>query len=124
MQVMFDVVSSSIGHIRAGKLRPLAVTTAARLNILPDVPPVGEFVPGYDAIGWNGLCAPKNTPSEMIGILNRAVNASVADAGFKTRLADLGLVPFANSTAEFAKFVADYTEKWAKVIRTAAIKAE
>jgi tripartite-type tricarboxylate transporter receptor subunit TctC len=123
MHVMFDVTSSSIGHVRAGKLRALGVTTATRLSVLPDVPPVGDFVPGYEAISWNGIGAPKNTPPEIIEILNREVNAALADTTFRARLAELGLEPFPSSTAEFAKFVVDYTEKWAKVIRTAGIKA-
>ena len=123
-QVMFDVVISSIGYIRAGKLRPLGVTTAKRLNVLPDVPPIGDFVPGYDASSWDGIGAPANTPPEIIAVLNKEVNAALADATFKARLADLGVEPFPNSPAEFGKFIVEYTEKWAKVIRTAGIKAE
>ena len=124
VQVMFDVVISSIGHIRAGKLRPLGVTTAARLAVLPDVPPISDFLPGYEASSWDGIGAPANTPPEIIGILNKQVNAALADPIFKARLADLGAEPFAGSPAEFGKFIVDYTEKWGKVIRAAGIKAE
>jgi len=124
VQVMFDVVISSIGHIRAGKLRPLGVTTAARLAVLPDVPPISDFLPGYEASSWDGIGAPANTPPEIIGILNKQVNAALADPIFKARLADLGAEPFAGSPAEFGKFIVDYTEKWGKLIRAAGIKAE
>ena len=124
MHVMFDVVSSSIGHVRAGRLRALGVTAAVRLDVLPDVPPIGDFVPGYEAISWNGIGAPKNTPTEIVEILNRQVNATLADTAFRAKLADLGLAPFPGSSADFAKFVPEYTEKWAKVIRGAGIKAE
>ena len=124
VQVMFDVVISSIGHIRAGKLRPLGVTTTARLDVLPDVPPIGDFLPGYEASSWDGIGAPANTAPEIVGILNKQVNAALADPTFKARLADLGAEPFAGSTAEFGKFIVDYTEKWGKVIRAAGIKAE
>jgi tripartite-type tricarboxylate transporter receptor subunit TctC len=124
IQVMFDPVASSIGYIRAGKLRPLGVTTATRIEALPDVPPIGDFVPGYEASGWDGIGAPANTPPEIISILNKEVNAALADATFKARLADLGADPFANSPAGFGKFIAEYIEKWGKVIRAANIKAE
>jgi tripartite-type tricarboxylate transporter receptor subunit TctC len=123
-QVMFDVVISSIGHIRAGKLRPLGVTTAARLDVLPDVPPIGDFVPGYEGSSWDGIGAPANTSPEIIATLNREVNAALVDPTFKARLADLGAEPFANSPDEFAKFIVEFTEKWAKIIRAANIKAE
>jgi tripartite-type tricarboxylate transporter receptor subunit TctC len=124
VQVMFDVVISSIGHIRAGKLRPLGVTTSARLDVLPDVPPISDFLPGYEASSWDGIGAPANTPLEIVGILNKQVNAALSDPTFKARLADLGAEPFAGSPAEFGKFIVDYTEKWGKVIRAAGIKAE
>jgi tripartite-type tricarboxylate transporter receptor subunit TctC len=117
VQVMFDVVISSIGHIRAGKLRPLGVTTTARLEVLPDVPPISDFLPGYEASSWDGIGAPANTPPEIVGILNKQVNAALADPTFKARLADLGAEPFAGSPAEFGKFIVDYTEKWGKVDR-------
>jgi tripartite-type tricarboxylate transporter receptor subunit TctC len=124
VQVMFDPVASSIGYIRAGKLRPLGVTTATRIDVLPNVPPIGEFVPGYEGNGWNGIGAPAETPPEVIAILNREVNAALVDPTFKARLADLGEEPFASSPAEFGKFIVEYTEKWGKVIRAANIKAE
>ena len=123
-QVTFDPIASSIEYIRAGKLRPLGVTTATRMDVLPDVPPIGDFVPGYVGTGWNAIGAPVNTPPEIIAILNREVNAAVADPKFRTRLGDLGVEPFSNSTDELRKFVVEYTEKWAKVIRSAGIKAE
>ena len=124
VQVMFDVVISSIGHIRAGKLRPLGVTTTARLDVLPDVPPISDFLPGYEASSRDGIGAPANTPLEIVGILNKQVNAALADPTFKARLADLGAEPFAGSPAEFGKFIVDYTEKWGKVIWATGIKAE
>jgi len=123
-QVMFDVLISSIGHIRAGKLKALGVTTAARLDVLPDVPPIGDFVPGYEASSWDGIGAPAKTPPEIIAILNREINAALVDPSFKARLADLGAEPFAISSAEFGKFIVEYTEKWRKVIRAAGIKAD
>ncbi len=124
VQVMFDVVISSIGHIRAGKLRPLGVTTTARLDVLPDVPPISDFLPGYEASSWDGIGAPANTPLEIVGILNKQVNAALADPTFKARLVELGVEPFPNSPADFGKFIVEYTDKLAKVIRAANIKAE
>jgi tripartite-type tricarboxylate transporter receptor subunit TctC len=124
VQVAFDNVPSSIGYIRAGQLRALAVSTAKRLDILPDVPTVAESVPGFEAIGWTGLGAPRGTPPEVVQLLNREVNAALADPAFKARLADLGGVPLAGSPAEFAKFFADDTQKWSKVVRAAHLKAE
>ncbi len=123
-QVMFDPVASSIGYIRAGQLRPLGVTTAARIDALPDVPSIGDFVPGYEASGWDGIGGPANTPPEIVAKLNKEVNAALADPTFKARIADLGADSFASSPAEFGKFIAEYTEKWGKVIRAANIKAE
>jgi tripartite-type tricarboxylate transporter receptor subunit TctC len=124
VQTVFAPVTFAIGHIKSGKLRPLGVTTTARMGILPDVRPIGEFVPGYEAIAWEGLGAPRNTPLEIIKILNREVNASLADPTFKARLAEIGADPFASSPEGFAAFIAGYTAKWGKVIRTAGIKAE
>jgi tripartite-type tricarboxylate transporter receptor subunit TctC len=124
VQAMFDPIASSIGHIRAGKLRPLAVTTATRLEVLPDIPTVGEFVPGYEASGWYGIGAPKNTPAEIVNRLNSELNAALADPRMKARFADLGVAVLPGSPADFGKLLADETEKWAKVIRTANIKAE
>jgi tripartite-type tricarboxylate transporter receptor subunit TctC len=124
VQVVFDTTLASIEYIRTGRLRALAVTTATRLEVLPDVPTVGEFVPGYEASGWYGMGAPKNTPAEIIGKLNREVNAGLADPKMKARLADLGGTVFASSPAEFGKLIAEETKKWGKVIKTANIKPE
>jgi tripartite-type tricarboxylate transporter receptor subunit TctC len=123
-QVMFDSIVSSIAHIRAGRLRALGVTSTNRASVLPEVPAVAEFLPGYEGTGWQGISAPKNTPSEIIEKINHAVNAALLNPDFKARLTDLGAEPFVSSTAEFARFNADYTEKWGKVIRAANIKAE
>jgi tripartite-type tricarboxylate transporter receptor subunit TctC len=124
VQVMFEGITSSIGYIRAGKLRALAVTSAHRSDALPDIPTVGEFVPGYEASGWFGLGAPKNTPAQIIDTLNREIDAELADPAMKARIADLGGLPTPMTPAEFAKFIADETEKWGKVIRAANIKPE
>jgi len=123
VQVMF-AGSSSLEYIRTGKLRALAVTTATRWQALPDVPAVSDFVPGYEASGWQGLGAPKNTPADVVDTLNKAVNASLADANIKVRYTDLGVSALGGSPADFGKLIADDTEKWAKVIRTAGIKLE
>ena len=117
VQVMFATVPSSIEYIRAGKLRALAVTTATRSEALPDVPTVGDFVPGYEASAWYGIGAPKNTPAEIIEKLNKEINAALADPKMKARLADLGGTVLAGSPADFGKLIADETEKWGKVIR-------
>jgi tripartite-type tricarboxylate transporter receptor subunit TctC len=122
--VMFDTLVTSMEHIRAGELRALAVTSATRSDVLPDVPAIAEVVPGYVATGWQGIGAPANTPIEIIDKLNKEVNAALADPKFTARIADLGGVPFASSPAEFGKFIVEYTDKWAKVIRAANIKAE
>jgi len=124
VQVMFEPTLSTIGYIKAGKLRALAVTSATRSAALADVPTVGEFVPGYEATAWFGIGAPKNTPADIVDKLNAAINAGLADARIKERLADMGGEPMPMSTAEFAKFIADETEKWGKVVRAAGIKAE
>jgi tripartite-type tricarboxylate transporter receptor subunit TctC len=124
VQVMFDLAVSSVEQIRAGRLRPLGVTTATRIEALPDVPPIGDFVPGYEASGWQGIGAPKNTPVEIIDRLNKEINGALADPAFRARLIDLGTLPFSTSPAEFSQFTVDFTEKWGKVIRAANIKAE
>jgi tripartite-type tricarboxylate transporter receptor subunit TctC len=124
VQAMFDVVSSSISHIRAGRLRPLAVTTAARLNVLPDIPPIGDFVPGYEASSWDGVGAPANTPPEIVAIISKEVNAALRDPTFKARLADLGVDPFPISPTALSQFIVESTEKWSKVLRAAGIKAD
>jgi len=123
VQVMFDVVISSIGHIRAGELRPLGVTTATRLKVLPDVPPIADFVPGYEASSWDGIGAPASTSPEIVAVINKQVNAALADTTFRARLADLGAEPFASSPLEFAKFIVEFSSKWNNVIRAAGIKA-
>jgi len=122
--LMFDTVATSIEHIRAGKLRVLAVTSKTRMAVLPDVPAVHDFVPGFEGIGWQGLGAPRNTPSDVIMRLNREVNASLADPRLTARIADLGGTVFVSSPGDFRTFIADYTETWAKVIRFAGAKAD
>jgi tripartite-type tricarboxylate transporter receptor subunit TctC len=124
VQVMFDTMAASIPHIKAGKVRALAVTTAGRSALLPDLPTVGDFIPGYEASGPFGLAAPKNTPPEIVARINKEMNAVLADPKVKARLADLGSDALTGSPAEYAKLMADETEKWAKVIRTANIKVE
>jgi tripartite-type tricarboxylate transporter receptor subunit TctC len=124
VQFAFDGISSSIGYIRAGRLRALGVSTAARIEILPDLPTVGEFVPGYEATTTQGLGAPRNTSTEIIDKLNLDINAGLADSRMKARLADLGNAPLPLSPVEYGKLLAEETEKWGKVIRAANIKAE
>ena len=124
VQVAFGGISPSIEHIRAGKLRALAVATAARLEALPDIPAVGEFVPGYEASGWCGLVAPKSTPIAIIDKLNQEINAGLADPKIKARFGDLVVAVFPGSPVDFGQHFAAETEKWAKVIRAANIKAE
>ena len=124
VQVMFGVLPSSLPYIRSGQLRALAVTTEKRLAVLPDVPAMAEFLPGFEASGWYGIAAPKDTPREIVERLNKEINAGLADNKLKERLADLGCLVQAGSPADFAAFVAGETEKWAKVIRAAGIKAE
>jgi tripartite-type tricarboxylate transporter receptor subunit TctC len=124
VQMMFGVITSSMEYIRAGKLRPLAVTTAMRAEALPDLPILGDFLPGYEASDWYGICAPKGTPPEIIGKLNAEINAGLADPKLKARLADLGGTVLAGSPAEFGKLIADETEKWGKVVRAAHMKPE
>jgi len=122
VQVMFDTVATSIGHINAGNLRALAVTAATRLEVLPDIPTVAEFVPGYEASGWGGLGAPRNAPAEIVGKLNEEINAGLAHPTIKARIADLGSVPMPMTPADFAKFIAVETDKWAQVIKFAGIR--
>jgi tripartite-type tricarboxylate transporter receptor subunit TctC len=124
VQVAFDAVSSTLEHIKSGRLRALGVSTGKRLDVLPDVATVGEAVPGFEATGWCGLCAPKATPAEIIDLLNKEVNTGLADPKIRTRLADLGTIPFVTSPGAFATFIADETEKWGKVIKFANIKPE
>jgi tripartite-type tricarboxylate transporter receptor subunit TctC len=124
VQVAFDNMPSSIEHIRARKLRALAVTTATRSEALPDVPTVDSFVPGYEASAYFGIGAPRNTPADIIAKLNREINASLADPKMKARLADLGATAVSGSPADFGKLVTDETEKWAKVVKFSGAKAE
>jgi len=124
VQLLFADTPSSIAHVRAGKLRALAVTTAERSEILPGVPTVSEFLPGFVASNWFGVVAPKNTPPEIIEKLNREMNAALAEPDIKARLADFGVAPLAGSPADFGKFIAAEAEKWSKVIRAANIKVE
>jgi len=124
VQVMFDNLSSSIEHIRAGKLRPLAVTTAIRAEALPDVPTVGDSLPGYEASGWYGIVAPRGTPPAIVDRLNKQITAALDDAGVKARLADLGCDMFAGSPADFAKFIENETQKWAEVVKFTGVTAD
>jgi tripartite-type tricarboxylate transporter receptor subunit TctC len=124
VQVLFGTMLASLGYIRAGKLRALAVTTATRSDALPDVPTVGEFLPGFEARGWYGIVVTKATPTQIVEKLNKEINAALADPNMKKRLTDLGCAVFSGSPADFGKFIADETEKWGKVVRAANIKAD
>jgi tripartite-type tricarboxylate transporter receptor subunit TctC len=124
IEVMFGSVVTWAEQIKAGTVRALAVTSANRVQLFPDLPPIGEFVPGYEGTGWQGIGAPKSTPTEIIDKLNRAINAGLADPRYKSRLTDLGAEIFAGSPADFRKFIVDYTERWAPIIRAAGIKPE
>ncbi len=124
VQLMFDNLPSSIEHIRSGRLRALGVTAAKRSDALPEVPTIGETVPGYEVAVWNGICVPKSTPPEIIGALNRAVNAVLADPRLQARFAELGGAPMPMTPAEFGKLVSDETEKWAKVVKFSGAKPE
>jgi len=124
VQVMFDPATSSIEHIRTGKLRALAVTSAMRSEALPDTPTVGDFLPGYSAIYWCGVGAPKGTPVEIVEKLNIEINAGLADAKLRRRFADLAATMLAGSRFDFAKFIAEETEKWSKVVKVAGIKGD
>jgi tripartite-type tricarboxylate transporter receptor subunit TctC len=124
VQVVFTPLPAAIGYIRASTLRALGVTTATRSDALPDIPTVGDFVPGYEASSWQGVGAPESTPAEIIDKLNREINSVVADPKIKGQLADLGGTPLAGSPADFGKLISDETEKWAKVVKFAGIKPE
>jgi tripartite-type tricarboxylate transporter receptor subunit TctC len=124
VQVMFDILVSSISYIKSGQLRALAVTTATRQPLLPDIPTIGESVPGYEASGWQGVLAPSKTPSDIVERLNREINVMLADPQAKAKFAELSGQPAPGTPAEFGKFVADETDKWGKVVREAGAKAE
>jgi tripartite-type tricarboxylate transporter receptor subunit TctC len=124
VHVMFDNMPSSIEHIRAGRLRPLAVTATTRLEALPDVPPLGDFVPGFETSAWAGIGAPKNTPAEIIDQLNREISGGLVDPKIKARIADLGGMVLALSPTEYGKRIAEETEKWAKVIKYSGAKPD
>jgi tripartite-type tricarboxylate transporter receptor subunit TctC len=124
VQLYFDGVSGSLDHVRSGRTRALGVTTAERADVLPDVPSIAEFVPGYEAGGWYGIGVPKNVPAEVVDKLNREINASLADPKLKARLAEIGYATTGSSPAEFGNMIAREVEKWAKVIKFAGIKPE
>jgi tripartite-type tricarboxylate transporter receptor subunit TctC len=124
VQVVFGTITTSSEHIRAGKLRALAVTATTRSDMLPEVPTMAEFVPGYEASNWNGICAPKNTSAEIIDRVNQAINAGLAEPRIKARLAELGGVILPGSPTDFGKLIADDTEKWSKVIKFSGAKPE
>jgi tripartite-type tricarboxylate transporter receptor subunit TctC len=124
VQVTFGPLSSSIQYVRAGKLRALAVSSASRSDALPDIPTLADFLPGYEATGWFGIGVPRRTPAEIIDRLNREINAAIADAKIKARLAEFGGLLMPMTPADFAKLIADDTEKWGKVVRAANIKPE
>ena len=124
VQLYFVTTPSSIGYIKSGRLRAIAVTTAGRVTELPDVPTISEFVPGYEASAWYGIGVPRDTPEEIIGKLNREINAAIAEPKIKLRLNELGCTVIAGSPADFAKLIANETEKWAKVVNFASLKPE
>jgi tripartite-type tricarboxylate transporter receptor subunit TctC len=122
-QIVFATTGSAIAFAKAGTVRTLAVTTPTRLDSLPDVPPLAQFLPGYEATGWSGLCAPKSTPAEIVGLLNKEINAALADPNIRQRLADMGGTAPGGSAADFGKFIADDTEKWARVVKFSGAQA-
>ena len=124
VQLYFDGISASLEYVRSGKLRALGVTTTERADVLPNVPTIAEFVPGYEAAGWYGIGVPKNVPAEIVDKLNREINASLDDPKLKTRLADLGYATSGSSPAEFASLIARDIEKWAKVLKFAGVKPD
>ena len=124
VQILFAAAPGTADYVKTGKLRALAVTTGARMPDLPEVPTVGDFVPGYEASQWYGFAAPKNTPAEIVDKLNKEINAAIADSGMKAKLAGIGGDPMPGSAADFGRLIADETEKWGKVVRTGGLKPE
>jgi tripartite-type tricarboxylate transporter receptor subunit TctC len=124
VQVMFDNIPTCAEHVKSGKLRGLAVTSTARSEVLPDLPPVADFLPGYEASAWYGLAAPKGTPAEIVETLNKAVNAILADPAAKTRFGELGALLLPGSAADFGKLLSDETEKWGKVVKFSGAKVD
>ena len=124
VDVVLATLSGSIAYVRAGQLRALAITSATRSPLLPDIPVMAEFVPGLEYFGWYGIVAPKNTPAEIIARLNTVVNAAFVDPTMKARLTDMGATMLAGSPADFGKFIVEETEKWGKVVKFAGIKAD
>ena len=124
VHAMFDAIGSAMPHIQSGTLRPLGVTATARLRVLPDIPPIGDVVPGYAVTGWLGIGVPKGTPAEIVERLNREVNAVLADPAVKARMTDLGSDPLPGSPGDFGKLIVDETEKWGKVVKFAGLKAD
>ena len=124
VQVMFDIVVSSLSYINAGQLRPIALATPARHELLPGVPTIAEFIPGFEAGGWQGVCAPSKTPADIVDKLNREINTVLGDAKLKTRLVELGGQPTPGTAADFGKFIATETDKWGKVVREAGLKSD
>jgi tripartite-type tricarboxylate transporter receptor subunit TctC len=124
VQVLFATTPGTSDYITTGKLRALAVTTAARAEMLPELPPIGDFVPGYETSQWYGICAPEKTPQEIVDKLNREISAALADPGMKAKFAAIGGEPLPGSAVEFGKLIAEETDKWAKVVRAAGLKAE
>ena len=123
VQVMFDTIVTAISQVRAGQLRPLGVTSAKREDVLPEVPAIGEVVPGYEGLGWQGIAGPVGISAEIVEQLNKETSACLADPRFTARFTELGAAPFASTPDEFRRFIAEFTEKWANVIRAAGIKA-
>jgi tripartite-type tricarboxylate transporter receptor subunit TctC len=124
VQVMFDNVPTSLEHIRSGRLRALAVTTATRIEVLPEVPTVADSVPGYESSAWYGVGVPKGTPPEIIGMLNHEINAGLTDSKLKARFSELSAMVLPGSSADFGKLLVDETEKWAKVVKFSGVKAD
>ena len=124
VHAMFDAIASAMPHIQSGALRALGVSATTRLRVLPDIPAIGDVVPGYAVTGWLGVGVPKGTPAEIVERLNREVNAVLAEPAVKARMIDLGSDPITGSPADFGKLVADETEKWAKVVKFAGLKAD